>query len=104
MDTIKSIFKPTDLSWFSQNKETFIMVAALIGAYSAFGKPKLPDRFEKITRNSFFKLTIVSYLVYHARQDPLLALLIAIGFLLTNITNREDFGCFPTPAGTLCKP
>ena len=94
-----------NLSWVHENKYVFHTLSLFLGMYAALARPKLPTFIAKLFENPFFRIVVISYIVYRGNKDPQLSIMIATAFLVTihmiNKTRVENFASSCGDAGKL---
>lgn len=70
------------ISSFFQNDIVNSVISLLLVLYGSLAKPELPDIVVKIFENSFFRVLVLSLVVYKGNKDPTLALMIAVVFVV----------------------
>lgn len=70
------------ISSFFQNDIVNSVISLLLILYGSLAKPDLPDFVVKIFENSFFRVLVLSLVVYKGNNDPTLALMIAVVFVV----------------------
>ncbi len=96
------------------NKYFSTVVTIGLGLYAALLGPDLPEPIKKLFSNTLFRIGVLALVVVKGNQDPAMAIIIAVAFVLTLdyihlASSKEMFsdscpqGQFLTPYG-YCKP
>lgn len=67
----------------SNNKYVYTAITIMLGLYAALLGPELPQTVRKLFENTIFKMVILFLVVVRGNKDPQMALMIAIGYVLT---------------------
>ena len=68
------------------NKYVAAIVRVFLILYAGLIAPKLPSGLAKLFQNSVFKVVVLFLIVYIAMKDPVVALLVAVGFTISIVT------------------
>ena len=79
----KALMKPLALL---ENKYVSGGVKLFLILYAALVAPKLPAFVAKLLKNPVVKLTILFLIIYTGLKDPMMSLLIAVGFTVSMLT------------------
>ncbi len=69
-----------------ENKKVAIVVKLFLILYAATVAPKLPNFMVKLLKNPFVKLFVLFMIVFTGIKDPVMSLLIAVGFVISMMT------------------
>ena len=76
---------------FSNSYSSAIITLFLV-LYGGLAAPKFPSFVADLFENAFFRIIVLSLIVYKGNRDPSMALMIAVGFTVTlNMINKKDF-------------
>ena len=84
-DTVQNVLKESEtiLNRALDNPYINITIKILLGLYAALAAPKLPQSLSNLVDNTFVRIAFAFLIVYMATRDPSIAILIAIGFIIT---------------------
>jgi len=68
---------------FLENKWVSGVIAILIVLYGSLVAPELPPKIKNMFKNPIVRIIIMTLIVWRGNKNPTLALMIAVGFLLT---------------------
>ena len=83
---LKMLMRPLQLL---ENKYVAGALKMFLILYASTIAPKLPMFMEDVLRNTLIKMLILFLIIYTGSKDPMLSLLIAIGFVLSIQTLRQ---------------
>jgi hypothetical protein len=79
------------LSYVDSNEYVSSALAVFLILYAGFAAPKLPEYIARLFESSIFKFLIIFLIAYSARSNPTIALIAAIGLIVSLQTlNRYD--------------
>jgi len=86
------------LKFLNENKYVNTVLAIILILYASYAAPKLPKNFAKLFTQTWFQLLIIFLIAFMANKNPMLSILITIGFVLTIMAlNRIDINVqFPS--------
>lgn len=84
-DTVQNVLMESEtiLNRALDNPYINITIKILLGLYAALAAPKLPQSLSNLVDNTFVRIAFAFLIVYMATRDPSIAILIAIGFIIT---------------------
>jgi len=84
-DTLQNVLMESEtiLNRALDNPYINITIKILLGLYAALAAPKLPQSLSNLVDNTFVRIGFAFLIVYMATRDPSIAILIAIGFIIT---------------------
>lgn len=77
------------LSFLDRNQYISAAITVFLIVYAGMAAPRLPEYIARLFDNSFFKLLILFLIAYAARENPTVAIIAAIGLMVTlQVLNR----------------
>lgn len=85
MDTVNKVFKVADsyLSVLHRNKLVSSVIMLLLILYAGLAAPALPASVAALFDNEIFKVAVLFFLLAVRNYNPTVALLVAVGFVLS---------------------
>jgi hypothetical protein len=83
MDTFKSFNDAVNsqIGWIHDNNYIAPILVLILCLYVTLVRPELPKYIEKLFENFFFRLIVLSFIVYKANNDIQTSILLTFSFL-----------------------
>ena len=86
-----NIYTDKGLSWVHSNKYSVSTISLFLAIYAALVRPTLPSYVRKLFMNPVFRLVVIAYIIYRTNENPQVAVMIALAFLVTmHLVNRQE--------------
>jgi hypothetical protein len=92
MDSLSKFNKSFNktFGWLHDNKYVMSVLVIILTVYVTLVRPKLPTYIEKLFQNFYFRLIVISFILYKANNDMSTSVLLTFCFLfIIHCVNKQ---------------